>query len=102
MDADGVLRVIFPMPTWSDYLSLAFDEIRQFGATSVQVMRRLRSALVGLAETAGTPARTAQVVAYLKHLDLVVEQSQLDPADQAMARREDRQGLGLSRGQVVS
>jgi len=43
-DADGVFRLIFPMPTWEDYLALAFDEIRQFGATSVQVMRRLRSA----------------------------------------------------------
>ena len=48
-DASGVLRLIFPMPTWEDYLALAFDEIRQFGATSVQVMRRLRSALAGLA-----------------------------------------------------
>jgi uncharacterized membrane protein len=99
-DQDGVLRVIYPMPTWDDYLSLAFDEIRQFGVTSVQVMRRLRTALVGLAETAGTPGRVAQVVAYLQHLDRVVEASQLDTADRVMARREDRQGLGLSRGEV--
>ena len=49
-DANGVVRLIFPMPTWEDYLTLAFDEIRQYGVTSVQVMRRLRSALVGLAE----------------------------------------------------
>jgi uncharacterized membrane protein len=98
-DQDGVLRVIYPMPTWGDYLSLAFDEIRQFGVTSVQVMRRLRTALVGIAETAGTPGRAAQVVAYLQHLDRVVEQSQLDTTDRVMARREDRQGLGLSRGE---
>ena len=26
-DADGVLRLIFPLPTWEDYLALAFDEI---------------------------------------------------------------------------
>ena len=31
-DADGVLRLIFPMPTWKDYLVLAFDEIRHYGA----------------------------------------------------------------------
>ena len=30
-DADGVLRLIFPMPTWEDYLVLAFDEIRHCG-----------------------------------------------------------------------
>ena len=50
-DATGTIRVTFPMPTWEDYLALSFDEIRQFGATSVQVVRRLRSALVGLGET---------------------------------------------------
>ena len=49
-DANGVLRLIVPMPTWEDYLTLAFDEIRQYGGTSVQVMRRLRAALIGLTE----------------------------------------------------
>src|SRR5260370_5596344 len=28
-DADGDLRLIFPMPTWEDYLVLALDRIRQ-------------------------------------------------------------------------
>jgi uncharacterized membrane protein len=27
-DAEGVLRLVFPMPTWNDYLTLAFHEIR--------------------------------------------------------------------------
>ena len=31
-DAQGVLRLVFPTPTWEDYLALAFDEIRQYGA----------------------------------------------------------------------
>jgi uncharacterized membrane protein len=44
-DARGTLRLICQMPTWEDYLTLAFDEIRQYGAGSVQVMRRLRAAL---------------------------------------------------------
>ncbi len=102
MDDEGLLRVIIPMPTWHDYLSLSFDEIRQFGATSVQVMRRLRSALIGLAETAGTPTRKAEVAEYLHHLNLTVEQSPMDALDRGMMHREDRQGLGLSRGQVVT
>jgi hypothetical protein len=38
-DEDDILRVIYQMPTWEDYLALAFDEIRQFGSTSIQVMR---------------------------------------------------------------
>jgi uncharacterized membrane protein len=42
-DADGVLRLIFPMPTWEDYLVLGFDEIRHYGADSVQVVGRARA-----------------------------------------------------------
>jgi uncharacterized membrane protein len=96
-DADGVFRLIFPMPTWEDYLALAFDEIRQFGATSVQVMRRLRSALAGLMESTTIPARSEAVQRYMKHLDVAIDHSALDAQDQTMARHEDRQGLGLSR-----
>ena len=95
-DAEGVLRLIVPMPTWEDYLALAFDEIRQFGTTSIQVMRRLRAALAGLADATTIPDRVEAVQRYLKHLDLVIERSPLDPDDKATARQEDRQGLGLS------
>ena len=96
-DANGVLRLIVPMPTWDDYLTLAFDEIRQYGGTSVQVMRRLRAALVGLTESVPAPERADAVRRYLKHLDLVIERSPLDDQDKVMAFQEDRQGLGLSR-----
>jgi len=96
-DAGGTVRLVFPTPTWDDYLGLAFDEIRQFGGGSVQVMRRLRSALVGVAESATDPGRREAVQRYLRHLDAVVGRSGLDADDQAMARQEDRQGLGLSR-----
>jgi uncharacterized membrane protein len=96
-DAHGALRLVFPMPTWEDYLTLAFDEIRQYGAGSVQVMRRLRSALVGLADSVVADARVEAVRRYLKHLDAAIGRSSLDPDDQEMARDEDRQGLGLSR-----
>ena len=42
----GNLRLVFPTPTWEDYQTLAFDEICQYDASSVQVLRRLRSALL--------------------------------------------------------
>jgi uncharacterized membrane protein len=96
-DTEGALRLIFPMPTWEDYLALAFDEIRQFGATSVQVMRRLRSALAGLRDSTRAPARAEALQKYIRHLDLVINRSSLDAEDQTTARQEDRQGLGLSR-----
>jgi uncharacterized membrane protein len=96
-DADGVLRLIFPMPTWEDYLALAFDEIRQYGSDSVQIMRRLRSALVGLADSVTDDTRIGAVVRHLKQLDAAVDRSHLTADDQQTARQEDRQGLGLSR-----
>jgi uncharacterized membrane protein len=96
-DADGVVRVVFPTPDWEDYLALAFDEIRVFGATSVQVMRRLRSALRGLAEMVGESARADSVQRYLEHVDAAIEGSAFDERDRAAARQEDPQGLGLTR-----
>ena len=96
-DGNGVLRVIFPMPTWEDYLRLSFDEIRQYGASSVQVMRRLRSALSGVNEVIASETRSATVQAYLKQLDLGISRSSLDAEDRLVASQEDRQGLGLSR-----
>jgi len=97
-DANGIIRLVVPMPTWEDYLSLAFDEIRQYGATSVQVVRRLRSALIGLMESLPSSVRADTVRRYLEHLDQVVERSLFDAEDQLTAHQEDRQGLGLSRG----
>jgi Predicted membrane protein (DUF2254) len=100
-DANGVVRLIFPMPTWEDYLTLALDEIRQYGVTSVQVMRRLRSVLVGLADSLSSTERANAVRRYLEHLDLVIEHSTLDAKDRLMAHQEDRQGLGLTRGRAA-
>ena len=97
MDDCGDLRMIFPTPAWEDYLALALDEIRQYGASSVQVMRRLRSALLGLMDSVADGERKAVVRRYLHHLNVAVEHSALDAEDQVMALQEDRQGLGLSR-----
>ena len=99
-DETGALRLVFPTPTWEDFLTLAFDEIRQFGSGSVQVMRRLRAALVGLSASLPNEERAQAVRKYLAHLDHVIDASPFDVEDQRMARQEDRQGIGLSRGEV--
>ena len=99
-DATGTLRLVFPTPTWEDYLALAFDEIRQFGSSSVQVLRRMRSALVGLSDSLPTEERAEAVRRYLKHLDHIIEASPFDLEDQRMALQQDRQGIGLSRRHV--
>ena len=50
------------VPSWGDYLALAFDEIRQYGADSVQVMRRLRAAQSKAASLIDTPGGIDQLV----------------------------------------
>ena len=100
VDESGALRLVFPTPTWEDYLTLSFDEIRHFGSSSVQVMRRMRSALVGLAESLQSQERVEAVRRYLEHLDRIIEASPFDVEDKSMARQEDRQGIGLSRRRI--
>jgi uncharacterized membrane protein len=96
-DSQGIMRLIYPTPNWEDFLRLSFDEIRQYGAGSVQVMRRLRSALAGVADSISEQSRIDAVEAYVHHLDLVISRSPLDAEDRAVASQQDRQGLGVSR-----
>jgi uncharacterized membrane protein len=96
-DANGDLRFVFPTPTWDDYLSLAFDEIRLYGSNTLQVLRRMRSALNDLLGSLSREDRADAVRGYLRHLDNVVAHSDLDERDRAKALQEDPQGLGTSR-----
>jgi len=96
-DPNGDLRLIFPTPTWEDYLSLGFDEMRVYGSSTVQVLRRMRSALNDLLGSLTNPDRTDAVRRYLHHLDDTVAHSELDALDRATALQEDPQGIGSSR-----
>ena len=49
---DGSLLLRLPRPDWPDYVALALDEIRQYGAGSLQVARRLRYLLLDLKSVA--------------------------------------------------
>lgn len=92
-DDDGTLRVVYPAPTWEDFLDLAFNEIHYYGRNSVQVQRRLRAVVEDLAQIIADPARNEAVLAYGRKLDAGLDPT-LDPADVALARRADRHGLG--------
>ena len=81
-------------------MTLAFDEIRQFGAGSVQVMRRLRAALDGLAVWLPAEDRRQAVRRYLERLNRAIESSGFDSDDRRMALEDDRQGIGLSRSKA--
>jgi hypothetical protein len=75
---------------------LAFEEIRLYEVTSLQVMRRLRTALYDLAHTVPL-ARQEGIHRYIAHLDTTIKAAIPDPDDQREALQRDRQGLGLSR-----
>ncbi len=95
-DARGKLRLAFPVPSWEDFLVLAFDEIRFYGSSSIQVMRRLRALLKGLMEHV-PPERRPALGRYLERVDTGTRRAFEDGDDRKDALEEDRQGLGLSR-----
>ena len=57
-DEDGTVRLVVPFPSWDDLLRLAFDEISFFGATSVQVMRRMNALVADLSAAVPDDRRT--------------------------------------------
>lgn len=95
-DGQGKLRLVFPVPAWDDFLVLAFDEIRFYGASSIQVMRRMRALLQDLMEHV-PPGRRAALERYLARVDKGIRRSFEDVDDRRDALEEDRQGLGLAR-----
>ncbi|MDR3405958.1 MAG: DUF2254 domain-containing protein [Chthoniobacter sp.] len=94
-DRQGALRVIFRTPDWDDFIHLAFAEIRFYGASNIQIARRLRAMIINLANT--LPAeRHPALRQELDLLDRMLEKLYLMPEDLALARIPDSQGLGGS------
>ena len=92
-DDDGRLRVVVPSQRWEDFLTLAVTEIREYGAPSIQVMRRLRTLLEGLRDEVLDDYRPA-VDEELRRLDATVAASFGDSVDLDRALTVDRQGIG--------
>jgi uncharacterized membrane protein len=91
---DGALRLVLPNPTWEDFLSLAFDEIRFCGATSIQVMRRMK-ALIGALIAALPPERRNALWHHQDRLDATIAKTFEDAEEKREASVGDRQGLGV-------
>jgi uncharacterized membrane protein len=92
-DEQGVPRLVMPGRTWEDYLTLAVTEIREYGASSIQVMRRLRAMLEDLRESV-RPGYRAAVEAELTRLDATVAAGFAGSVDLDRASARDRQGIG--------
>ncbi len=92
-DATGRLRLFYRTPDWEDFVRLAVTEIRQFGATSIQIARRLRAMLENLIQTL-PEERSALLRQELKLLHRSAERHFTDPEDLALAGISDSQGVG--------
>jgi uncharacterized membrane protein len=85
--------VVVPVRRWEDFLALGITEIREFGATSIQVMRRMRAVLEKLMKEV-RPEHRAAVRAEIARLDATVAASFSGSIDSDRAGIADRQGLG--------
>ena len=92
-DDHGQVRLIYRTPNWQDFVLLAVSEIRQYGASSVQIMRRLRAMLETLIAVL-PPIRASLLQQQLDLLQVAVEHSFFDPRDRIHAGIADSQGLG--------
>jgi len=94
-DQEAKVRVVVPFPSWEDFLGLAFDEIRFYGATSVQVMRRMNTLFNEMIAVL-PQGRHAALFHWQERLQLSIDNSFGDVQDRLDASRENRQGLGIT------
>lgn len=94
-DHGGTIRLWYATPDWSDYVLLAFTEIRAFGAKTMPVARRLRAVLLDL-HAALPPARQAALEVQLHLLDDAVARCFPNATERQQAMTPDRQGIGAS------
>ena len=92
-DADGEVRLVRRTPGWDDYVSLAFDELRLYGAGHLQVTRRLAFALRDLIAIA-PGYRERPLVDRLTRLEHAVTRDFADPADRSWALEGSARGQG--------
>jgi uncharacterized membrane protein len=85
--------VVVPIRHWEDFLALGVTEIREFGSTSVQVMRRMRAVLEKLLQEV-RPENRAAVKDELAQLDATVAAAFSGSIDRSRAGIADPQGMG--------
>ena len=90
-------RVLIASRGWEQYLALGVTEIRGYGASSVQVARRLRAMLEEL-HGAVLPEHRPAVEDELERLEAAVALALGPSPDLDRAREADKQGLGGAPG----
>lgn len=93
LDEGGHTSVILHQATWDDFVGLALDEIRHYGQSSVQVLRRQQFLLADLLSRAPDDRKEALT----RRRELLNAATDLGfelPADRFLARRPGSQGSG--------
>jgi uncharacterized membrane protein len=99
-DRSDPVGLVFPIRSWEDYLTLATTEIRCYGASAIQVMRRMRALLEELHDEVREEHRAA-IDEELARLDATVARNFADSVDIDRARVSDPQGIGGRSGAVT-
>ncbi|CAL9393095.1 DUF2254 domain-containing protein [Streptomyces sp. enrichment culture] len=92
-DRHGTVRLVQPVPGWTELVDLGFAEVRACAVGSPQVTRRLLAGLDDLLLHV-PPERRAPLLRHRELLRQAVERTAPTPADRAFALRPDRQGIG--------
>jgi len=93
--ADSTVRtgLVIPARDWEEFLMLGVTEIRDYGRTAIQVMRRMRAMLEELRDEVRPEHRPA-VEEELARLEVTVARSFADSVDLDRAKTPDPQGIG--------
>ncbi|MDF2561141.1 MAG: hypothetical protein K0R99_2587 [Microbacterium sp.] len=92
-ESNRAAAVVMVTRRWEDLVVLGLTEIREFGSTSVQVMRRLRALLEELLAIV-RPEHRAALEDELRRLNTTVAETWSASVDLDRAGEADRQGLG--------
>jgi len=93
VDGDGSPRAITHAPRWATYMELGLMEIRRYGASSPQIVRRLNAIYDGLDRVADDSERP-RIALERRLLQAAVADEFVDPEERAIVERPDRLGLG--------
>jgi uncharacterized membrane protein len=97
---DGKVRLVVPFPAWGELVNLALNEILFYGASSVQITRRLTALIADLISLLPEDRHAVLRVAQARLKATIARTFSQNPEERLAAGMEDRQGLGVvHRGQ---
>jgi uncharacterized membrane protein len=93
LDRRQRVRLVIPVPNWTEMVDLAFTEIRVYGGPQPQVTRRMMAALDDLETAVADPEDAAPLQEQRRLLEIAVRASTADEAARAFALTADPQGI---------